>query len=81
MMDASAMRRVMRRGVASLREQLEVEMATSDSDTGEGDGSGSDGAPDQPEKYLHCRYSGYIAQVEAPDPVESHGKDEGPSFC
>lgn len=81
MMDASAMRRVMRCGVASLREQLEAEMATSDSDTGDGDGSGSDGAPDQPEKYLHCHYSSeYIAEVEAPEPRDEQD-DEGYSFC
>lgn len=58
----------------------EEEETASDSDTGEGDGSGSDGAPDQPEKYLHCRYSGYIAQVEAPEPREKQD-DEGYTFC
>lgn len=47
-------------------------------ETSDDGGNDDDGSPGQPQKYLHCDY---IAQVEAPDPVESHGKDEGPSFC
>lgn len=49
-------------------------------ETSDDGGNDDDGSPDQPEKYLHCRYSGYIAEVEAPEPRDEQD-DEGYTFC
>lgn len=81
-MNVNDLRRLMERGTSEIHDGIMAAMASSGDGGGDEGGDGdNDGTPDQPEKYLHCRWSGYIAQVEAPDPVESHGRDEGPSFC
>lgn len=50
-------------------------------ETSDDGGNDDDGSPGQPQKHLRCDYGIPIVEVEAPDPVENHGKDEGPSFC
>lgn len=53
----------------------------SEDETSDDGGNDDDGTPGQPQKQLRCHYGIPIVEVEAPDPVEHHGEDEGPSFC